>query len=168
MNANLDQRHAELVEQAARGLAAELLPTLTIVDGYGRRPSEMKYVMTKKGPMAYIGVKVPKPTGLGASLLVLDHHLLMGIIPPGATPADWFDFPILLKRIAVLLGADPNGVSEMRTGSAGAKIVESAKGLVSPGNVHAGSGKVTGLDVGVGSSTEHQTITLRWQARESV
>ena len=175
MNVNLDQRQAELIEQTARGLAEELRPTLTLVNGFVRRPPEVKFIITDKGPMAYIGVKMPRELIEGAkngpSIAVLDHFLLMGLIPPGAKMEDWFMFPILLRRIATMLGAPttPDGVMEMRTGSKKAEIVDAAKGFVSEANVHAGSGRITSLvEPGTGGvTTEHQTITLRWKAPSS-
>lgn len=158
---DLDVRRAELIEQAARGLAADL--PLVTVDGY-RKAESPKFILTDKGPMAYFAVRMPRGTGLGFAMPEIDHYLLMGLIPPNAPPETWFEFPILLKRIAAILGAGPD-LTELRNGVK----VEEAKGHVrseADATVQAGSGLVTRIETSRGV-TEAQSITLRWSAKRA-
>lgn len=109
----VEPRRALDLEQASKRLATHLSPTFTWWENYAMGGGTNVLVDPTWGTFLYCGVMLAKVTGevaMGDETARLtgmhpDHRLLMGVIPPTAPPAFLVEFPLVMRRVAELLGA---------------------------------------------------------------
>ena len=154
----LAQQHAEALEREARIIAGELRPKLTVVKNWVK-PTDMTFIKNSWGLISFLGVEQPVATGLGAiKMWRINHYMVTGLIQPRSVPKVWADFPILLRRVAIILGAPPD-VIEMRNGVEAAKPKGEVIRDEADASLRGGSALVTTLD-----DNKTQSITFRWLA----
>jgi len=180
----VDVRTSEVMEQEARRLASVLKPRLAWWDNY-RAPEGLDMAMSRFGPVSYSGVLIARPvaeTTMGSHVVNVtqaqpDHLLLMGILggPRMKSPEALHQFPQILRRTAVLLGAPSDGIEEFRNSMQLVRDPETGEVELA---THGGGGpgaspllpgashEAPKLVVPGRQSSEAQSITLKWPYRE--
>lgn len=178
------------LEQAATEIARTLTRNMITLDEGTPPPTNGAFpgFMTTWGPIMYTAVRVLAPTKrlsddpLAPMLTeyLVDHYILQALLAGGIVaqkPDAPALFPLLLRRAAVLLGAEPHRIIETRARPTEAavraqttegRMVETGKGLFDGnGGLIAGNGHVIPVGRNLGFGPE--VITVRWPARgESV
>jgi len=188
----VDTRTAEIMETEARRLADTLRTRLTWWDNYVP-PEKIEMVMSRWGPVSYSGVLVARAVaattlggleGAAFTQALPDHVLLMGLMggPRMKSPDALHQFPQVLRRTAVMLGALPDGIAEARNGLF---LLRAADGTLSLESPHSAAGHgadavggprplLPGASADAGklvvpgeekdrTRVEAQSITLKWK-----
>lgn len=104
---SVEPRAAEQLEQEARRLADALRPRCQRVDNFAMQSANV--LATRWGPLSFIlQTRAAESHAVGAVVVketVPYRYLLMGVQAPRSSVEELARFPLILKRVALLLGA---------------------------------------------------------------
>jgi len=115
----VEPRIAEKLEHESKLLSAGLAKSLGQVDNYAMRSARsaddkagVPIIMTRWGPVSYMLTTVAQKTRKAGDVWVTEpvpeRYRLMGVLRKDATIEQHAQFPLVLRRVALLLGAVDN------------------------------------------------------------
>ena len=163
----------QLLDQEARRLAHALAPTCQQVDNF--RLTGANLIMTKWGPVSYVlQMKAREQFGVGeitVKVPVPYRYMLMGVQSPKATVDALAQLPLVLRYVAILLGAPDNDQLTRFDND-----LETEDGALGQGAVSAAGGTAAAMKTAAGVTTVHsksavlkgklaRSITFSWPAK---